>query len=92
MLLDFWQGFAPYGMATDRNGDLYIADGRANKILRLNESGCVLQTWGGKGTAPGQFNLPHMLCFDNSGNLYVAEVNGKRLQRLIVRQNRKDRS
>jgi DNA-binding beta-propeller fold protein YncE len=91
-LLDIWQGFAPYGMATDRNGHLYVADGRANKILRLNDSGHVVQRWGGKGTAPGQFNLPHMLCFDNAGNLYVAEVNGKRLQRLIVRQNRKDRS
>jgi hypothetical protein len=29
--------------------------------------------------------MPHMLAFDQSGNLLVAEVNGKRLQRLLKR-------
>ena len=84
-LLDIWAGFAPYGMALDADGALFVADGRANKILRLSADGKVVQAWGGKGTEPGKFQMPHMLAFDAAGNLLVAEVNGKRLQRLLKR-------
>jgi DNA-binding beta-propeller fold protein YncE len=84
-LLDIWSGFAPYGLALDTAGTLFVADGRANQILRLSETGEVVKSWGGKGSAPGQFQMPHMLAFDQSGNLLVAEVNGKRLQRLLKR-------
>ncbi len=82
-LLEIWTGFAPYGLALDPHGALFVADARANKVLRLDERGKVQQTWGSEGNAPGQFDVPHMLTFDASGNLYVAEVNGKRLQKFI---------
>lgn len=81
--LDAWEGFAPFGMAFNPAGILFVADGRANKVLRLDASGKVQQSWGEKGTAPGAFDLPHMLAFDPAGNLYVAEINGKRLQRFV---------
>ncbi len=81
-MLDVWTGFAPYGLAFDRAGTLFVADGRANKILRLDSQGRIQQSWGRKGAAAGQFDLPHMLCFDAAGDLFVAEVGGKRLQRL----------
>jgi DNA-binding beta-propeller fold protein YncE len=79
--LETWDGFAPFGMTFDSQGRLFVADGRANKILLLDSSGKAQQAWGQKGTAPGEFDLPHMLGFDAAGNLYVAEVNGKRLQK-----------
>jgi DNA-binding beta-propeller fold protein YncE len=82
-LLDIWAGFAPYGLTFDAAGTLFVADGRANKVLRLSSTGKVEKSWGGKGTTPGKFDLPHMLCFDSAGNLLVAEVNGKRLQKLV---------
>jgi len=80
-LFDIWTGFAPYGMAFDHEGRLFIADGRASKVLQLDSKGRVAHAWGGEGTAPGQFQMPHMLAFDANGNLYVAEVDGKRLQK-----------
>jgi DNA-binding beta-propeller fold protein YncE len=30
--------------------------------------------WGSKGTADGQFNLPHAIGFDSKGNVYVDEL------------------
>jgi DNA-binding beta-propeller fold protein YncE len=79
--LETWEGFAPFGLAFSPTGSLFVADGRANKILRLDASGKVQQAIGEKGTAACQLELPHMLAFDPAGNLYVAEVNGKRFQR-----------
>lgn len=83
-LLDTWTGYTPFGLALDSDGVLFVADGRANKILRLDEDGKVVQSWGGtKGTAPGEFMTPHMLEADRQGNLYAAEVGGKRVQKLV---------
>lgn len=79
--LAVWEGFAPYGLAFNGDGDVFVADGRAHKVLRLDASGKVQQSWGGKGSSPGEFNLPHMLSFDSVGNLFVAEIDGQRLQK-----------
>jgi DNA-binding beta-propeller fold protein YncE len=80
-LLDIWNGFAPFGMAFDHEQRLFVADGRANKILQLDATGRVVHSWGGMGKALGQFRMPHMLAFDKTGNLYVAEVDGMRVQK-----------
>ncbi len=82
-LLDIWPGFAPYGLALDPIGNLFVADGRANRVLYVNSAGKVAGSWGGKGQAPGEFDLPHMLASDRNGNLYVVEITGKRLQKLV---------
>lgn len=81
-LLEIWPGFAPYGMAFDRQGHIFVADGRANAVLRLDAHGKVVGKWGRKGKRPGEFSLPHMLAADAAGNLYIAEVGNKRLQKL----------
>ena len=81
-LLEIWTGFAPFGMELDAGGTLFIADGRANTVLRLNATGKVVGSWGRKGKAPGEFDLPHMLAADAAGNLYIAEIGGMRLQKL----------
>jgi iduronate 2-sulfatase len=83
ILLEVWPGFAPFGMELDTKGDLFVADGRASKVLRIDSNGTVNGSWGRKGSGPGEFNLPHMLASDSAGNLYVAEVGGMRLQKLL---------
>ena len=82
-LLTIWTGFAPYGMEFDRNGTLFVADGRANAVLQVSPTGKVIGKWGRKGKRAGEFNMPHMLATDAKGDLYIAEVGGKRIQKLI---------
>jgi DNA-binding beta-propeller fold protein YncE len=71
---------APYGLflAGDR---LFVADGRADWIKVLDPDGKAVGRFGEAGAGPGQFRLPHMLCVDTTGAVYVAEVNGKRVQK-----------
>lgn len=80
-LLEIWPGFAPYGMAPDSSQRIFVADGRASQILRLNEAGIVDWRLGSNGQAPGQFKLPHMLAIDSAGNIFLAEVGGQRFQK-----------
>ncbi len=82
-LLTIWPGFAPYGLELDKNGELFVADGRASQILHVNSSGKVAGRWGKKGKGPGEYNLPHMLAADGSGNLLVTEIGNMRLQKLV---------
>jgi outer membrane protein assembly factor BamB len=71
---------APYGLflAGDR---LFVADGRAGWVKVLDGDGKPLGRFGEKGSGPGQFKMPHMLCVDSRGAVYVAEVDGKRVQK-----------
>lgn len=80
-----WPGFAPYGVAFDTKGRLYVADARAQQVLRLSSKGDIEQRWGKKGSSSGEFDLPHMLAFDAAGNLFVAEVNGRRVQKFEIK-------
>jgi DNA-binding beta-propeller fold protein YncE len=82
-LLEAWPGFAPYGLAFNKDGLLFAATGRDNDVICLDSMGSIQRHWGRNGTAPGEFDLPHMLSFDATGNLYVAEVGGRRLQKLV---------
>jgi DNA-binding beta-propeller fold protein YncE len=70
------EGGAPYGLflAGDR---LFVADGAANWVKVLGPDGKSLGRFGEKGTGPGQFQLPHMLCVDSMGSVYVTEITGK---------------
>src|SRR5262249_32982077 len=63
----------------------FVADGRANWVRVLGPDGKQLGRFGEKGTAPGQFQMPHMLCVDSRGDVYVAEVTNKRVQKFTTR-------
>jgi len=89
--LETWNGFAPYGIAGDRTHQVFIADGRANQILRLNATGGVALRIGSRGHSAGRFVLPHMLAIDQEGSLYVAEVGGRRFQKFRKQKPERDR-
>jgi DNA-binding beta-propeller fold protein YncE len=73
---------APFGLFLA--GDhLFVADGRADWVKVLTLDGKSLGRFGETGTGAGQFRLPHMLCVDSKGAVYVAEVNGKRIQKFV---------
>jgi DNA-binding beta-propeller fold protein YncE len=79
-LTQWTAGGAPFGMFL-RGDRIYVADGRANWVKVIDTNGKSLGRFGEAGTAPGQFKLPHMLCVDSKGAVYVAEVDNKRLQK-----------
>jgi DNA-binding beta-propeller fold protein YncE len=73
---------APFGLFLHAD-EMYLADGRAHAINILTLAGNRTATWGMKGMEAGQFNLPHWVCRDSQGALYVAEVEGKRVQKFV---------
>jgi DNA-binding beta-propeller fold protein YncE len=77
-------GFAPFGLFITPDQTLFVADGRANKILKMTLDGKVLASWGTTGAEPGNFQLPHGLTVARDGAVYVGEINGKRLQKFVA--------
>lgn len=84
-----WNGFAPYGLAFDPDGRLFVADARAHQLILLDDKGKVRKRWGHEGNGPGEFQAPHMLAVDKDGNVYVAEVDGKRMQKFTRKSTTK---
>jgi DNA-binding beta-propeller fold protein YncE len=74
---------APYGLFLTGAGRLFVADGRAHWVQVLDDRGRVLGRWGEKGKGPGQFQVPHAVCVDSRGAVYVAEVDGRRVQKFV---------
>jgi len=63
---------------------LYVADWGNHSIVAFDRKALTqVAAFGGRGTAPGQFIGPHLMATDSKGVLYVAEVQGRRLQRLV---------
>jgi DNA-binding beta-propeller fold protein YncE len=80
-LARFTASGAPYGLFLTGEGRLFVADGRAHWVKVLDLEGRVLGRWGEKGQGPGQFLVPHAVCVDSHGAVYVAEVDGRRVQK-----------
>jgi len=68
--------------ALSPQGDfLYISDGYGNaRIHKYTPGGKLLSSWGEPGTDPGQFNIPHNICCDPDGWIYVADRENRRVQ------------
>jgi peptidylamidoglycolate lyase len=75
--LAVWQGFGnPYGLLMSGK-ELLVSEGEVHKIFHVDPDGKVINSWGG----PDILQLPHFMAIDSQGVLYVAEVNGKRVQK-----------
>jgi len=60
---------------------LYVTDGYDNaRVHVFSSDGTLLRSWGEPGADPGQFNLPHAICCDDDGWLYVADRENHRIQ------------
>lgn len=63
------------------NGDIYVSDGYANACVhKYSPDGRLLQTWGKSGSAAGEFYIPHNICCDEDGWVYVADRENHRIQ------------
>jgi DNA-binding beta-propeller fold protein YncE len=65
------------------SGDVFVLQGHGKAeslVLKFDRDGNFIKSWGGKGSGPGQLNLPHSLVFDAQGLLYIADRNNARIQ------------
>jgi DNA-binding beta-propeller fold protein YncE len=79
------KGGAPYGLFLAPDHRLFVADGRGSRVTVLDRDGQPLTRWGEPGSGPGQFAMPHAVCVDSHGDVYVGEVDGKRIQKFSKR-------
>jgi len=65
---------------------MFVVDQNSSKVIVLDRrTGEQLSSFGGgPGRYPGQFTLPHGIGVDSSGNVYVAEQEGRRIQRFQI--------
>jgi tripartite motif-containing protein 71 len=69
------------GLVMDKQGTFYLSDS-GGRIDRLSSAGTLLAPWGKHGSRPGQFSGPDDLALDTSGNIYVADSQNNRIQKL----------
>lgn len=73
--------YAPTDIAFAPDGSVYVSDGYGNnRIVKFSAQGRFLATWGKKGSAPGEFDGPHSIVVDKSGQVYVADRGNRRIQ------------
>jgi streptogramin lyase len=81
---------APYGVAMDGSGNVYVADTSNNAIRKITSAG-VVSTFAGlagtSGSADGtgsaaRFNQPYGVAVDGSGNVYVADGGNHTVRRI----------
>ncbi len=71
----------PTDVAIGANGDIFVTDGHFNnRVVKFSEDGSFIQAWGSKGTAPGQFDLPHTIAIDSQGRVFVGDRSNARIQ------------
>jgi DNA-binding beta-propeller fold protein YncE len=73
----------PNDLAFGPGGEIYVTQGHGkgeSRVIKFDSDGEFVKTWGGEGTGPGQFNVPHSIVADASGRLYIADRSNQRVQ------------
>jgi len=82
----------PYGVAVDKNGNVYIADAGNNRIRMVNGSTKYISTIAGNGTAgytgdgtaatAAEINYPTAVAVDATGNVFFIDKSNARVRRI----------
>jgi sugar lactone lactonase YvrE len=73
----------PNDIAFAANGDVFVLQGHGkgpSLALKFDRDGNFIKTWGKRGAAPGDFDLPHSIVIDGKGLLHIADRNNGRIQ------------
>ena len=89
--LDMWTLRSPHWPATqltqmvnhfiDQSGNIWIGDGLTTRVLKYDQKGNHLYSWGAPGPQPGRLACPHGMTTDQLGNLYLADCWAGRVQK-----------
>ena len=75
---------APSAVLVAPNGDIFVGDGHGgntnSRIVKFNRDGKFIKTWGMKGSAPGEIDIPHTLAMDSRGRLFLGDRQNNRIQ------------
>lgn len=75
---------APSSVLVAPNGDIFVGDGHGgntnSRIVKFDKDGKFIKTWGKKGSAPGEIDIPHALAMDSRGRLFVGDRRNNRIQ------------
>jgi len=84
---------APWGVACDTSGNIYVADTNNSTIRKIVASTAVVTTLAGTALSPGsndgtgsgaRFNLPQGIACDTSGNIYVADTSNSTIRKIVA--------
>ena len=76
----------PNAVLVAPDGSIFVTDGHLPgaghnaRVIKFDKNGKFLKQWGGHGTGPGQFEMPHCLAMDREGRLYVGDRDNNRMQ------------
>jgi DNA-binding beta-propeller fold protein YncE len=84
--------YHPYGLATDAQGDVFVADAGNFRIVRLSTAGKLLNSWGKRGSGQGEFGQsgvqpgggplgPLSIAADGQGDVFVADAGNRRIEK-----------
>ena len=82
---------APFGVAVDTSGNLYIADELNNRIRRVSTSGTISTVAGngvrgfsgdGGPATDAELNNPLSVSVDSAGNIYIADSSNNRIRKV----------
>jgi DNA-binding beta-propeller fold protein YncE len=70
------------------NQIIFMTDGQADRILKLDLNGKILGAFGQRGKQPGQFYFAHGIAVASNNDLYVADTLNWRAQKLVLEPSR----
>jgi DNA-binding beta-propeller fold protein YncE len=74
---------SPWGLDMQPDQTLFVADGRNDRILKVDLTGKVLGAFGKNGRLPGELIFVHHLEVDSAGNIYAGEIKNQRVQKFM---------
>ena len=72
---------SPTAVATDRGGDIYVADTGNNRVEELASDGTFIRQWGRRGGTNGRFRDPDGIAVDGAGEVYVSDRTNNRIEK-----------
>ena len=70
---------APFGVAVDGNGNVFVGDSGNNRVVEFNAQGVFVQNIGSLGNGTGQLHTPDGVAIDGNGHLFVVDNANNRI-------------